>query len=267
MRRPTVRILHLPHLALQALPWVAVTVVAKLVLVRADLQPLQPNPLLSGLVAATVFLLGFLLAGTIADYKESERLPGELAASLDTIADECLLIATDTGRPEAADALLALRRLATGIPDWLYHRKGFHHVLDDVRALNALFLVFTPLVQPGFVSRLKVEQAAIRRMVIRINVIRTTSFVAAGYAIAELTGGLLLLGLLLSDIGDLAESLFFTGVIALLMTYLFLLVRDLDNPFGYAHGEDGAADVSLQPLADVAKRLEAEHAALARQRI
>ena len=35
-----------------------------------------------------VFLMGFLLSGVLADYKESERLPGELAASIETITDE-----------------------------------------------------------------------------------------------------------------------------------------------------------------------------------
>ncbi|MFA5864806.1 MAG: hypothetical protein WC975_08975 [Phycisphaerae bacterium] len=32
------------------------------------------NPLFSGIVAGNVFLMGFLLSGVLADYKESERL-------------------------------------------------------------------------------------------------------------------------------------------------------------------------------------------------
>lgn len=257
-RMPKLRLLAVPRLAIEALPWILVVVLAKWLLIVADYQPLEPNPLLSGLVAATVFLLGFLLAGTASDYKEAERLPGELAASLDTIADECLVVYAEKAEPEALAALDRLRALAGGIVAWLHHRKPFGEVLDEVRGLNAPFLVFTPITLPGFVARLKSEQHAIRRTLIRIDAIRTTSFVAAGYVIAELTGTLLLLGLLLSEIGDLAESLFFTGVITLLMTYLFLLVRDLDNPFGYARGEEGAADVSLKPLEDVAARLAAE---------
>ena len=58
-----------------------------------------------------------------------------------------------------------------------------------MRGLNEPFLAFTPLVQPGFVTRLKSEQAAIRKALVRIDAMRTTSFVAAGYVIAELTGG------------------------------------------------------------------------------
>ena len=262
LTRSYARILAVPRLALQCVPGVAVVVLLKLAFVQADLQPLDANPLLSGLVAAMVFLLGFLLAGTAADYKEAERLPGEIAASLDTIADECLVVHAEKGIPAAADTVAALRSLARAIPDWLQHRKEFDDVLAEVRGLNAPFLVFTPITLPGFVTRLKSEQAFLRKTLIRIDAIRTTSFVAAGYAIAELTGTLLLVGLLLSDIGELGESLFFTGVIALLMTYLFLLVRDLDDPFGYAKGEEGVADVSLKPLEDVARRLDREHARL-----
>lgn len=254
-RRAFLGVLAVPRIAIQSLPFVAVIVLAKAVLIALDVHPLAPNPLLSGLVAAMVFLLGFLLAGTAADYKEAERLPGEIASSLDTMADECLLVHADKGEPRALAAVEQLEALARTIRDWLYHQRPFADVLGQVRALNGPFLVMTPLAQPGFVTRLKSEQAALRKTLIRIDAIRTTSFVAAGYVIAELTGTLLLLGLLMSDIGPAAESLFFTGVISLLMTYLFLLVRDLDNPFGYAKGQEGVADVSLKPLEDVAERL------------
>ena len=132
-----------------------------------------------------------------------------------------------------------------------------------MRGLNDSFRVFAPLIQPGFTTRLKSEQAGIRRVIIRMDAIRSTSFVAAGYAIAELTGVLLVLGLLLTDLADsTGESLFFVGVITLLLTYMFLLIRDLDDPFKYAGGAQGAADVSLAPIDKVEARLRDARAAL-----
>lgn len=151
-----------------------------------------------------------------------------------------------------------MRDIAVAIDGWVHRRCGIEHVLGLVRSLNAPFAALSPLLQPGFVTRLKGEQAALRRMVLRIDTIRTTSFVAAGYTITEITGSLLMLGLVLSDLGGLAESLFFTGMIALLLTYMVLLVRDLDDPFRYDQGTEGAADVSLAPLRAVAARLDAE---------
>jgi hypothetical protein len=48
-----------------------------------------------------VFIIGFLLSGTAADFKEAERLPGELSASLASIADECLIIDAELKRLHA----------------------------------------------------------------------------------------------------------------------------------------------------------------------
>lgn len=265
-RWSSLRVLTAPRLVLLAGPWVGAAVGMKLVLELLDVALLELNPLLSGLVGANVFLLGFLLAGTLADYKESERLPGEVAGAIDAIADECLIVHAEQGIPEAGRCLEHLEELATTTRAWLHHERAFDDALAAVRGLNPFFSVFAPLIQAGFTTRLKGEQAQIRRVLIRMDAVRTTSFVAAGYAIAELTGVLLILGLLITDIGDLAESLFFVGVITLLMTYVFLLIRDLDDPFKYAGGAEGAADVSLAPLEQVQVRLAAERAGLAMPR-
>ena len=254
--------LPLPRHALSSLPVVGVVVLAKLGFELADATPLKPNPLLSGVVAATVFLIGFLLAGTVADYKESERLPGDIAAALDTIADECLIVHATPGSPAAAQGLALLRDIANAIDGWVHRRHDIEHVLGLIRRLNEPFAAFTPITLPGFVARLKSEQASLRRMVLRIDTIRSTSFVAAGYTITEMTGALLMLGLVLSDLGGMGESVFFTGMIALLLTYMVLLVRDLDDPFRYDSGVEGAADVSLAPLRAVAERLDRELAGL-----
>ena len=48
--------------------------------------------LFTSIVAGAIFLLGFLIAGVMADYKEGERLPGELACSLEAIYDEASIL-------------------------------------------------------------------------------------------------------------------------------------------------------------------------------
>src|SRR4051794_3369659 len=250
------RIVAMPKLMLRALPWVAGAVVLKAIFEIAGFHPLDLNPLLSGLVAANVFLLGFLLAGTLGDYKEAEKLPGEIAASLETICDEALLVHEEKGIPEAAACIQQCADVATEIRRCIMRESGFKDVLKTIRAFNPIFLVFTPLIQPGYTTRLKVEQANLRRIVIRIETIRSTTFVNAGYAIAELTGILLILGLLLTKVADsTVESLFFVGVITLLLTYVFHLIRDLDTPSASPTGREGAADVSPPPLLAAEQRL------------
>jgi predicted membrane chloride channel (bestrophin family) len=72
--------------------------------------------------------------------------------------------------------------------------------------------------------------------------------------IAEVTTVFLAIGLILTKIDPFYESLFFVGVITFLLTFLILLIRDLDNPFGYDEG-DSTEDVSLKPLDDLIDKL------------
>ena len=55
-------------------------------------EPIELNPVYTGLVAGNIFLLGFLLSGVLSDFKEAEKLPVELTASLESIADEFLVV-------------------------------------------------------------------------------------------------------------------------------------------------------------------------------
>lgn len=50
------------------------------------------------------------------------------------------------------------------------------------------------------------------------------------------------------------ESLFFVGFITFLLTFLILLIRDLDHLFGY-YEADSTEDVSLKPLDDLTEKL------------
>jgi len=74
------------------------------------------------------------------------------------------------------------------------------------------------------------------------------------YLVAEVTTLLLIVGLILSRIEPFHESLFFVGVITFLLVFLNLLIRDLDNPFGY-YEAGSTEDVSLKPLDDLIEDL------------
>jgi branched-subunit amino acid transport protein AzlD len=231
----------------------------KLAFSELGLDDATLSPLYTGLVAGTIFLLGFLLAGTLADYKESEKMPGDLAASLETICDDCLILYEDKRAPVAGECLAHMQRLADSIEAWLRNRESVDAVLEGISGLNSYFLAFEPLTPPNFIVRLKQEQSAIRRMVIRINAIRETSFVMAGYTIAELTSLLLVIGLLFTEVGQLGIEVFLVSTLAFLLGYMLFLIRDLDNPFEYDGADQaGAAEVSLAPLEHLRRRLEPE---------
>jgi hypothetical protein len=254
-----------PRLLAATLPWVVAVVVIKLVVELADWHVFDPSPLLAGAIGAEVFILGFLLSGTANDFKEAERLPGEVAGALETIADEALITHRELGIPQARQCLEILVEISRSVRQWLLHDRGLDDVLVDIRSLNEPYRVFAPVIQAGFTTRLKTEQAGLRRTVLRMDTMRRTSYVAAGYLIAELTALLLIVVLLVTNLpgsdeqtfGGIAPSVFLVGLITALLIYLVSLIRDLDNPFEYVDGKPGAADVNLEVLERNEDRLRA----------
>jgi predicted membrane chloride channel (bestrophin family) len=237
-----------PRLLLQALPVALAVILLKWLYDASPLPHLELSPLLTGVVAAEVFLIGFMLSGTAGDFKEAERLPGELAASLETVADECLIMDAELNLPEARQCVAQLITIAESVRMWLLHDDGFDQVMANLRALNPLFIVFAPAIQAGFTSRLKGEQATMRRLIIRMDTMRRTSYVSAGYLIAEVTALAVLVLLLITNLGPIEPTVLVVGVISYLLVYLLALLRDLDNPFEYHNGKPGAADVDLGVL-------------------
>jgi hypothetical protein len=244
-----------PRLLLLAVPFAVGMVLLKWLYDESELKHLDFSPLLTGVIAAEVFIIGFILSGTSADFKEAERLPGELAASLETIADECLIMDAELDLPEARKCLSLLAEISASVRAWLMHDSDFDDVVAEVRRLNPLFMVFAPKIQAGFTTRLKSEQANIRKLLIRMDTMRRTSYVSAGYLIAEITALMILVLLIITEIGPLAPTILVVGVITGLMIYMLALIRDIDNPFEYRGGRPGAADVDLSVLEHSETRL------------
>ena len=121
-----------PRLLVSALPWALAVVLIKFLFDRTDLQVFEVSPLLGGVIAAEVFIVGFLLNGTAGDFKEAEKLPGEVASSLETIADECLITYDELKLPEAKTALAQLIEISRSIRMWLLHDRGLDDVMSDI---------------------------------------------------------------------------------------------------------------------------------------
>jgi len=217
-------------------------------------EVLTPNPLFSALVASEVFLLGFLLSGVLADYKEGEKLPGELAAAMECLALEVRGIRLLQPEAEVQGTLALLAGFSEALLAWMQEAGPTLELLERLDALQ-LTVARLSLWNPApLQARLRLELAHFRRGVQRIDVIRSTTFVPSVYGVAYIGTGVLTVGLLLSRIEPFAESLFFIGVISLLLIKLLLLISDLDNPFGAGQARS-VENVSLLPVADAVQRL------------
>lgn len=76
----------------RSLAWLALVLGLKLVVHLLGLEALVLSPLHATAVAGGFFILGFILSATIADYKESERLPAEFTAIVENMYEDALLI-------------------------------------------------------------------------------------------------------------------------------------------------------------------------------
>lgn len=235
---------------------VLLSIVATKILVhRMGWEVLAPNPLFPALVASEVFLLGFLLNGVLMDYKEGEKIPGELAAALECLATEARSVRELHPEAEVMGPLALLACFSEDLLAWmkdgglvttlLNRLDELQHSIERLGLWNA-----APLQ-----ARLLLELANIRRVVVRIEVIRETTFVPTVYWMAYAGTGFLTGGLILTEIEPFGESLFFIGVISFLLIKLLLLIADLDNPF--ARGEAMAVEnVTLLPVAFAVQRLK-----------
>ena len=242
-------------IAIKIVPVLAVLIAARAVVEVTDASFIDLTTLFGSMVAANVFVLGFLLAGTLADYKESERLPGELAASIETIVDECLITWRNKRPAEAADALRYMSDFAAAVVEWFYKRERTSSLLGRIAGMNGFLLQFESLTQPNFIVRMKQEQNSIRRMVLRIDAIRDTPFLSVGYTLSYIATAALIAGLLFANIEPFYEAMFYLAAIGFVMIYLTLMIRDVDNPFDhYTQGAE-SAHVSLKPVIDVEQRI------------
>jgi hypothetical protein len=239
---------------LKVTPYVILVLSLKLIAHYFNFEILSLNPFFPGIVAANVFLMGFLLSGVLSDYKESEKLPGELASSIYVIIDESIIIYKTQKANTAKDCLISMNEMVEHILMWFHKKEKTKEIMDRIFNLSEYFLSYETHLQANFIVRLKQEQKNMRTIVNRIHTIRETDFVSAGYHIAVCMTVFLSLGLILSKIDPFYESMFFVGVITFFLTYLLFLIRDLDNPFGY-YEHNSVEDVSLKALEDLQKNL------------
>jgi len=226
-----------------------------------DMEFLSINNLFSGIIAANVFLMGFLLSGVLSDYKESEKIPGEMASSINIIFSELLYLHDDKRIVSSRDSMLHCEELTKSLLNWFHREEKTTCLIAKTRYLNSLFAQFENETQANYVVRLKNEMSSLSKSIIRVDTIRDTNFISTGYQIAISVTFLMCFGLIFSEIDPFYESLFFVGVISFLMIFLILLIHDLDNPFAY-NKKLSAENVSLYPI----KRILAEIETLNREK-
>jgi len=240
----------------RVLPYVVIVIGLKLMAHFLDLEFISLNAIFSALIGANVFLMGFLISGVMADYKESEKIPGEIESILLSMADEINFTGLKTqDKGFIKDRFANLYELGVLIRNWFYKNSKTGELMSMIEKISDELFLLERHTAPNYIARLKQEQNNLRKIIIRIHTIRETDFIESGYLIANTTTIMLLTGMVFLKIEPFYESLFFAFIVSYLLLFLLMLIKDLDNPFGF-YDKDSHNDVSLKPIDDAIFRIE-----------
>ena len=228
-------------------------------LMGLDLIPI--STVVGAFITGAIFTIAIIFTGTFTDFKESEKVGGDLAAALKALYNDSRVL------PLADEAPLRVfrehlrdlhRTIYAGLSENRFDlsdvNKAMNLLNNDIRTLAFLN------VAPPLIAKLRNELGLIDKTCNRIEVIIRTDFIPAAYALAEVaTVGVIVL-LLFIKMDLLFEGTIIFAVICVMLIGLILLIRDMDNPFEF--GPDTYADVDLETLVFLEKYFDEQDAAM-----
>jgi hypothetical protein len=238
---------------------VAVAVVvlcAKAVVHYAGGEVLELNSLFTSMIAGAIFLFGLILSGTLADYKESDRIPSEFVAALESIRSEVRATQARNAGYDASEAPRLLGDISARFREAV--ASGDYTALHD--SVSALTPVFAEMeaagAAPTYLSRIRSDQATIRRLVLRVAHVQRIDFLPSAYLLLLTTVCVVVTILVFTRIEPLYLAFVLVAFVTFLFVYMIRLLRVLETPFRPA-GET-RDDVSLFLLHEFEARLRAE---------
>jgi hypothetical protein len=215
---------------------------------------LEFNSDLNVIFTALVFIMGFLLAGTITDFKEAERLPGEIACQLEIMEDwfvEASVIAARTpgypaDGPTRRSLLQAVHASTRDTVAWLSSAdKRSEDIFPAVKRLDEQIKLMEAAGLDKITVRMLGDINQLRRGITRAYTIARTEFMGSAYSLLEFFLAFVFLLLLACSFRTPVVAAVVTSFLSLTYWYLYRLIRDIDNPFDFGRGH---TEVSLQPL-------------------
>nr|WP_321507227.1 hypothetical protein [uncultured Methanoregula sp.] len=205
------------------------------------------NPVVGAFITGAIFTIAIIFTGTFTDFKESEKVGGDLAASLKALYNDSrvLPLADETPARVLRSHIRDLhRKIRTCFTENNFNLHDINHEMNKIN--NDIRILAYANVAPPLIAKLRNELGAIDRMTNRIEVIIRTDFIPAAYALAEIATASVILILLFVKMDPLLEGTIIFAVIASMLIGLLLLIRDMDNPFEI--GTHTYADVDLETL-------------------
>lgn len=240
---------------LVALLATAILVVIKYIMHDLGWEVIDQTSLHNSVISSVIFVIGFVLSATIADYKESERIPAEFASVVENMYEDAKSIHRtypdfdlEKFRIELLDILASFR---SGT------RKNRHGARQEINDLNEIFIEMeTAGVPANFIVKLKQQQAQLLRSLFRINYIQRIRFIPSAFILVRTIVAIIIIVLLFTDIEPFYGGLALTGTIAFIMIYMNILIQTVSVPF-HTSGKT-RDDISLFLIREASEHLHAK---------
>ena len=242
-------------IVIKAMAVAAVLAGVKFGLHALNLEFIRIDPLISALISGVIFTIAILLAGVMSDFKESEKIPGELAATIKALHKDFELLEF-TAKKETDSALSHLNNLISVIINQFESNKWKQSEIGEIieKIDNEIREMAAKNLAPPYVIKMRNELNNIEKISNRVDTIEETDFLPAAYALSQMAVTFVFLILLFSIVDPYVIGMVLIFTVTFLITGILVLIKDMDNPF--ETGGIGSADVDLSHIYKLDKYLK-----------
>ncbi|HYF04623.1 MAG TPA: hypothetical protein VEA59_00470 [Patescibacteria group bacterium] len=211
------------------------------------------TPLHTGIFAGTIFVLGFIASSTHTDYKESEKIPAEITASLESLSQDGELFKQRYPEFRLAEYQAIITEVLV-----LFKEDVEHHTSKSLRKVKELYAFFYDLeslgVPANYIVKLKQDLLSVVKCLLRMRYLLKIQPLPSAFLLVEFIVFAIVGMLLFTDIPGLRNEMLVTGFFAFLYTYLLKLIAVMELPF---HPQGTTKDdVSIFLLSELAERIK-----------
>ena len=189
---------------------------------------------------------------------QSERIPGELACTFETMEDSIRQAARQKPELDLAHCRRLHAATLSSVIDWLLRRQSQPALFDSVASTLEVACALDKAGVPAIGGRYVAELHNIRKSITRMGVISRTGALESGFAFLQFLTAVIILLLLLAKFKNLLSEVILVSFVSLIYIYMLGLIKDIDDPFEYNPDgrRRGSAEVELFPLLEYQQRLQ-----------
>jgi hypothetical protein len=244
------------HLLLSVIPIVIIIGAFKVVahFLGWEVVPKELTMFFPSILTGIIFILGFLLAGVVSDYKESEKIPNEIAISLFAIWQEADYIRNVSN-------LKSAEKLMTNLKNFVPILKHDFFILRNDRLLKLLDEISSDIIEigrdgatPNYIIRMKTEVANLKKTINRIATIKSTDFIPSVFVSINAITIVFLAVYCLLNVDPWWGGLMLVSIFTFVIYSILFLIKDMEDPFEYdGSGVIKSDEISLEVLENLQK--------------